>query len=108
MISPLASIHPNAKLGNDVVIEPFALCQPFRIEFFFPFFIGKAGATDMPFDVLHFRQIQKINASCVRESFLRPGRKDNCKGGPFAVNAGGVDDAAVVLYYLLTNRKTYS
>ena len=25
MISPLASIHPNAKLGNDVVIEPFAV-----------------------------------------------------------------------------------
>jgi len=25
MISPLASIHPNAKLGNDVVVEPFAV-----------------------------------------------------------------------------------
>lgn len=25
MISPLASIHPNAKLGNNVVIEPFAV-----------------------------------------------------------------------------------
>ena len=25
MISPLASIHPNAKLGNNVIIEPFAV-----------------------------------------------------------------------------------
>ena len=25
MISPLASVHPNAKLGNDVTIEPFAV-----------------------------------------------------------------------------------
>src|SRR5690349_17103279 len=25
MISPLASIHPNAKLGSDVIIEPFAV-----------------------------------------------------------------------------------
>lgn len=25
MISPLASVHPNAKLGNNVVIEPFAV-----------------------------------------------------------------------------------
>ena len=25
MISPLASIHPNAKLGNDVIIDPFAV-----------------------------------------------------------------------------------
>jgi UDP-N-acetylglucosamine acyltransferase len=27
MISPLASIHPNAKLGNDVTIDPFAVIQ---------------------------------------------------------------------------------
>jgi UDP-N-acetylglucosamine acyltransferase len=25
MISPLASIHPNVKLGNNVIIEPFAV-----------------------------------------------------------------------------------
>ena len=25
MISPLAYIHPNAKIGNDVIIEPFAV-----------------------------------------------------------------------------------
>lgn len=25
MISPLASVHPDAKLGNDVIIEPFAV-----------------------------------------------------------------------------------
>jgi UDP-N-acetylglucosamine acyltransferase len=25
MISPLASVHPNAKLGNNVIIEPFAV-----------------------------------------------------------------------------------
>ena len=25
MISPLASIHPNAKLGNNVTIDPFAV-----------------------------------------------------------------------------------
>ena len=25
MISPLASIHPNAKIGSDVTIEPFAV-----------------------------------------------------------------------------------
>ena len=25
MISPLASIHPNAKLGNNVTVEPFAI-----------------------------------------------------------------------------------
>jgi UDP-N-acetylglucosamine acyltransferase len=25
MISPLAHIHPNAKLGNDVIVEPFAV-----------------------------------------------------------------------------------
>jgi UDP-N-acetylglucosamine acyltransferase len=25
MISPLASVHPNAKLGNNVTIEPFAV-----------------------------------------------------------------------------------
>jgi UDP-N-acetylglucosamine acyltransferase len=25
MISPLASIHPNAKLGNNVIIDPFAV-----------------------------------------------------------------------------------
>ncbi|MGL4598070.1 MAG: acyl-ACP--UDP-N-acetylglucosamine O-acyltransferase [Bacteroidia bacterium] len=27
MISPLASIHPNAKLGNNVTVEPFAYIQ---------------------------------------------------------------------------------
>lgn len=27
MISPLAYIHPNAKIGNDVIIEPFAVIQ---------------------------------------------------------------------------------
>jgi UDP-N-acetylglucosamine acyltransferase len=25
MISPLASVHPNAQLGNDVIVEPFAV-----------------------------------------------------------------------------------
>ena len=27
MISPLASVHPNAKLGSDVTIDPFAVIQ---------------------------------------------------------------------------------
>src|SRR5690349_18709025 len=27
MISPLASIHPDAKIGNDVIIEPFAVVR---------------------------------------------------------------------------------